>query len=45
MPAATPRRIPKIVTLQHEVSRIISTLNAGSLCPYHVTYDVTMAIR
>ncbi len=41
MPAATPRRIPNIVTFQHEVLRIISTLNAGSLCPCHVT----MAIR
>ena len=32
MPAATPRRIQKNVTLQHELSGIISTLNAGSLC-------------
>ncbi len=34
MPAATPRRIPD---LYQQVLRIISTLNAGSLCPCHVT--------
>ncbi len=43
MPAetATLAVFPNIVTFQHEVLRVISTPNAGSLCPYHVT----MAIR
>ncbi len=36
MPAATPH--PYFQTLcQHEVFRVISTVNAGSLCARHVT--------
>ncbi len=31
---------PNVVTFQHEVLRIISTLDAGSLCPCHVTMAI-----
>ena len=36
MPAATPRFYFQPLC-QHEVLRVISTLNAGSLCSRHVT--------
>ncbi len=37
MPAATPRFYFQPLC-QHEVLRVISTLNAGSLCSRHVNY-------
>ncbi len=36
MPAATPRLYFQTLC-QHEVFRVISTMNAGSLCTRHVT--------
>ena len=36
MPAATPRLYFQTLC-QHEVFRVISTVNAGSLCTRHVT--------
>ncbi len=41
MPAATPRFYFQPLC-QHEVLRVISTLNAGSLCPRHVNYGNTI---
>ena len=35
---------PNIVTFQHEVFRIISTLNAGSLCLHHVYHGNTINV-
>ena len=37
MPAATPRFYFQPLC-QHEVLRVISTMNAGSLCSRHVNY-------
>ncbi len=40
MPAATPRFHFQPLC-QHEVLRVISTLNTGSLCSRHVNYGNT----
>ena len=43
MPAATPRLYFQTLC-QHEVSRVISTMNAGSLCTRHVNYGNTINV-
>ena len=43
MPAATPRFYFQPLR-QHEVLRVISTLNAGSLCSRHVNYGNTINV-
>ena len=43
MPAATPRFYFQPLC-QHEVFRVISTLNAGSLCTRHVNYGNTINV-
>ncbi len=43
MPAATPRFYFQPLC-QHEVLRVISTLNAGSLCSRHVSYGNTINV-
>ncbi len=43
MPAATPRFYFQPLC-QHEVLRVISTLNAGSLCSRHVNYGNTINV-
>ena len=43
MPAATPRLYFQPLC-QHEVFRVISTLNAGSLCSRHVNYGNTINV-
>ena len=42
-PAATPRLYFQILC-QHEVFRVISTMNAGSLCSRHVNYGNTINV-
>ena len=43
MPAATPRLYFQTLC-QHEVFRVISTMNAGSLCTRHVNYGNTINV-
>ena len=43
MPAATPRLYFQTLC-QHEVFRVISTMNAGSLCTRHVNYGDTVNV-
>ena len=43
MHAATPR-LHFQTLCQHEVFRVISTMNAGSLCSRHVNYDNTINV-
>ena len=43
MHAATPR-LHFQTLCQHEVFRVISTMNAGSLCPRHVNYGNTINV-
>ncbi len=43
MPAATPRFYFQPMC-QHEVLRVISTLNAGYLCSRHVNYGNTINV-
>ncbi len=43
MPAATPRLYFQTLC-QHEVFRVISTMNGGSLCTRHVNYGNTINI-
>ena len=43
MPAATPRLYFQTLC-QHEVFRVIPTMNAGSLCTRHVNYGNTISV-
>ncbi len=43
MPAATPRLYFQTL-FQHEVFRVISTMNAGSLCTRHDNYGNTINV-
>ncbi len=43
MPAATPRLYFQTLC-QHEIFRVISTMNTGSLCSRHVNYGNTINV-